>query len=159
LSENASITGKPAVVLTENNEPDNESSTENRRPDVPSTVNTPDPLPRSTNEEDAFEDDITKEPVIFPAPIKGNPAPPPAFNAKDAVVAKDAVKLLIELPLTVIVPPAKVNEPVTVGEYSTIFVVLYKYYSIGDALYCIPSVSAFCNSVALACASSSVSNT
>jgi hypothetical protein len=45
LSENASMTGRPAAVLTENNEPDKESSTENRRPDVPSTVNTPDPLP------------------------------------------------------------------------------------------------------------------
>ena len=60
LSENASITGRPAIVLTENNEPDNESSTENKRPDVPSTVNTPDPLPRNTSEDDAFEDDIIK---------------------------------------------------------------------------------------------------
>ena len=96
LSENASITGKPAVVLTENNEPDNESSTENRRPDVPSTVNTPDPLPRNTSEEDAFEDDIIKEPVIFPIPIKGNAATDP--KRKEAVVAKDAVVAKEELP-------------------------------------------------------------
>jgi hypothetical protein len=114
LSENASITGKPAVVLTENNEPDNESSTENKRPDVPSTVNTPDPLPRSPNEEDAFEDDMNKEPVMFAMPIKGNPDPP-AFNAKDAVVAKDAVKLLIALPPTVIEPDTK-TDPVIIKE-------------------------------------------
>jgi hypothetical protein len=38
LSENASITGKPAAVLTENNEPDNESSTENNLPAAPSTM-------------------------------------------------------------------------------------------------------------------------
>ena len=65
MSENASITGKPAAVLTENNEPDNESSTENKRPEVPSTVNTPEPVPITANEEEfATEPDILSEPVI-----------------------------------------------------------------------------------------------
>jgi hypothetical protein len=35
--------GRPAAVLTENNEPDRESSIWNRRPDVPSTEKTSDP--------------------------------------------------------------------------------------------------------------------
>ena len=43
MSEKASITGRPAAVLTENNEPESESSTWNKRPDVPSTENTSDP--------------------------------------------------------------------------------------------------------------------
>jgi hypothetical protein len=57
LSENASITGKPAAVLTLNNEPDNESSTENNLPAAPSTENRddvdalPDPLTFNTSDE------------------------------------------------------------------------------------------------------------
>lgn len=43
LSENASIIGRPAAVFTENNDPDKESSIANNLPEVPSTVNTPDP--------------------------------------------------------------------------------------------------------------------
>ena len=37
------MTGRPAAVLTENNDPDNESSTENNLPDEPSIDNTLDP--------------------------------------------------------------------------------------------------------------------
>jgi hypothetical protein len=62
LSEKASIIGKPAAVLTENNDPERESSTEKRRPEVPSTVNTPDP-----EELSARDPEIKDEPVI-PAP-------------------------------------------------------------------------------------------
>ena len=39
LSANASITGKPAIVLTENNEFDKSSETENNVPLFPLTVN------------------------------------------------------------------------------------------------------------------------
>jgi hypothetical protein len=39
LSANASITGKPAIVLTENNELDKSSSIENNLPLFPSTAN------------------------------------------------------------------------------------------------------------------------
>jgi hypothetical protein len=63
LSEKASITGKPAAVLTENKDPDKESSTEKRRPAVPSTVNTLEP--------EAFmakDPDIAEEPVILAPP-------------------------------------------------------------------------------------------
>ena len=45
LSEKASITGRPAAVFTENKDPDKESSTWKSLPDVPSTLNTLDPLP------------------------------------------------------------------------------------------------------------------
>ena len=63
MSEKASITGKPAAVLTENRDPDKESSTEKRRPEVPSTVNTLEP--------EAFiakDPDIADEPVILAPP-------------------------------------------------------------------------------------------
>ena len=63
MSEKASITGKPAAVLTENKDPDSESSTENKRPDVPSTVNTLDPEDRIDT-----DPDIAEEPVIFAPP-------------------------------------------------------------------------------------------
>ena len=63
LSENASITGKPAAVLTENNDPDRESSMENRRPAVPSTVNTLDP-----EEFIAKAPEIKDEPVMLAPP-------------------------------------------------------------------------------------------
>jgi hypothetical protein len=58
LSEKASIIGRPAAVLTENKDPESESSTENRRPDVPSTVNTLDP------EELIFADPLTSRPFL-----------------------------------------------------------------------------------------------
>jgi hypothetical protein len=63
LSEKASITGKPATVLTENKDPERESSTEKRRPAVPSTVNTLDPEALI-----AKDPDIAEEPVILAPP-------------------------------------------------------------------------------------------
>ena len=57
LSANASITGKPAIVLTENNESVKSSSTENKRPLAPSTakilVLPAEPEPYKTMEPDA----------------------------------------------------------------------------------------------------------
>lgn len=58
MSEKASIIGKPAAVLTENKDPDRESSIWNNRPEVPSTVNTEEP-----------EDIIPKDPVIPEEPV------------------------------------------------------------------------------------------
>ena len=43
MSENASMTGRPAAVFTENKDPDSESSIWNNLPDTPSTVNTLEP--------------------------------------------------------------------------------------------------------------------
>ena len=63
LSEKASTIGRPATVLTLNNEPESESSIENNRPAVPSTVNTLDP--------EAFIDkdpEIVDDPVILAPP-------------------------------------------------------------------------------------------
>jgi hypothetical protein len=62
LSEKASITGKPPAVLTENNDPVSESSTWNNLPTVPSTVNTPEPLPYN---EAPVDPDCIKDPVIL----------------------------------------------------------------------------------------------
>jgi hypothetical protein len=67
LSEKASIIGKPAAVLTENNDPERESLTENKRPDVPSTVNTPDP-----EELIAKDPEIEDEPDISAPPWSTN---------------------------------------------------------------------------------------
>lgn len=43
LSENTSITGKPATVFTENKEPVSESVIENNWPEEPSTLRTVEP--------------------------------------------------------------------------------------------------------------------
>ena len=56
------MTGRPAAVFTENKDPDKESSTENNLPEVPSTVNNPEP--------DPFKDvlpDTSKEPDVLEA--------------------------------------------------------------------------------------------
>ena len=58
LSEKASIMGRPAAVLTENNEPDRESSIWKRRPEVPSTEKTSDP------EELMLADPLTSRPFL-----------------------------------------------------------------------------------------------
>ena len=50
LSENASITGKPAIVLAEKSEPDNSSDTLNNLPWVPSMATTEEPLPSTFSE-------------------------------------------------------------------------------------------------------------
>lgn len=63
LSEKASITGSPAAVLTENRDPERESSTENNLPDVPSTVNTLEP-----DEFIAKAPEINDEPVTLAPP-------------------------------------------------------------------------------------------
>ena len=77
MSENTSNIGIPEISFTANNEPDNESFTWNKRPAVPSTVNTPEPLPRSAK---AFldpvivvEPDTVKEPVIAALAFTLNP--------------------------------------------------------------------------------------
>ena len=84
LSENASITGKPAAVFTENNEPDSESVTENNCPDEPSIENTVDP------DFVILTDPVTpRDPVIKALPVYGNTL------QYDAVVAKEADNALV----------------------------------------------------------------
>lgn len=63
LSENASITGRPAIVFTENKDPERESSTEKSLPAAPSTVNKLDP-------DDAMDSAplIADDPVMFAPP-------------------------------------------------------------------------------------------
>ena len=66
LSENASITGKPATVFTENKDPDSESVTENNCPEEPSIENTVDPdLVMDT------EPVTPSDPVIKAEPVYG----------------------------------------------------------------------------------------
>ena len=67
MSENASIIGKPPAVFTLNRDPVNESSTWNKRPEVPSIENTAEPLPRSAAA--VVEPDIDNEPVIPKLPV------------------------------------------------------------------------------------------
>jgi len=68
LVANASITGKPATVFTENNESDKSSVTANNLPNAPSTVNNSLPEPINVNTADAVgsadEDKYNREPDI-----------------------------------------------------------------------------------------------
>ena len=63
LSEKASMIGRPAAVLTENKDPESESSTEKRRPEVPSTVNALEPEALI-----ARDPEINEDPVILAPP-------------------------------------------------------------------------------------------
>ena len=65
LSENTSNMAK-LPVLTENNEPEIESSIVNILPNIPSTVNNPDPLPCID-----VDPVTTRDPVILAEPVYG----------------------------------------------------------------------------------------
>jgi hypothetical protein len=74
LSENVSITGRPATVLTENKLPVNESVTENNCPEEPwmSTTVDPDLCTVKAAELVEAEPEIANEPVILAEVLTSN---------------------------------------------------------------------------------------
>jgi hypothetical protein len=78
------------------------SVTESMLPALPDTLSIVEPLPISRNAI-AFDDaETSRLPVIIAEPEKGKPEPAPAFKAKDAVVANEAVPII--LPVTIKLP-------------------------------------------------------
>jgi hypothetical protein len=77
------------------------SVTENILPALPDTLSIVEPLPISCNAV-LFDPEINRLPVIIAEPENGNPDPALAFKAKEAVVANEAVPII--LPVTIKLP-------------------------------------------------------